>query len=180
VKLDIDMAMAMVPGLDSVIVHEGCTDDEILQRMAHPVNGVLPKQLSASWSIPTDQNAQQSYLQMAASGQSFLWAVGDHNTTCPVPVCPGANCGQNVRATMPDVTSVGGTVLQMSNNGAAWQSETAAQDGGGILVGFPNARLPERHSAQCLQSGQLADGARRRHGIRRWQPQRRLDQKPGQ
>jgi subtilase family serine protease len=137
VKLDIDMAMAMAPGLDSVIVYEGCTDDEILQRMAHPVNGVLPKQLSASWSIPTDQNAQQSYLQMAASGQSFLWAVGDHNTTCPVPVCPGANCGQNVRATMPDVTSVGGTILQMSNNGAAWQSETAAQDGGGILVGFP-------------------------------------------
>jgi subtilase family serine protease len=134
--LDIDMAMAMAPGLDSVIVYEGCTGDDILKAMAHPVNGVLPKQLSASWSIPTDSNAEQTYWQMAASGQSFLWAAGDDNTTCPVPICPGSNCGQNVRPTMPDVTSVGGTILQMSNNGGAWQSETAAHDGGGLLVGY--------------------------------------------
>ncbi len=100
--------------------------------------GPLPNQLSASWPIPYDATVVGLYQKMAAGGQSFLWAVGDNNTTCPTPICPyGLDCGQDVRATMLDVTSVGGTILTMSGNGAAWSKETGATDGGGLLASFP-------------------------------------------
>jgi subtilase family serine protease len=135
--VDIEMAMAMAPGLANIVVYEGCNGDNILAAMLQKQNGVLPNQLSASWGIPTDATAVGLYQKMAAGGQSFLWAVGDGNTTCPTPICPGPNCGQNIRATMPDVTSVGGTILTMSGTGAAWSSETAATDGGGLLASFP-------------------------------------------
>jgi subtilase family serine protease len=132
--LDIDMTIAIAPGLANVFVYEGCNQDLVLKAMATPNQyGVLPLQLSASWPIPTDASAINTYKQMAMNGQSFLWAVGDGHTTCPID----DGDGQTIRAAMPFVTSVGGTILQMNNNGASWQSETAASDGGGLLAGVP-------------------------------------------
>jgi subtilase family serine protease len=133
--LDIDMAIAMAPGLAQLYVYEGCNGDHILAAIiSRTKNGDLPKQLSASWPIPTDAGSVTFYKLMAAQGQSFLWAVGDGSATCPVSLNGNQ---QPVRPTMPDVTSVGGTVLTMSNDGAIWQSETAATDGGGLLQNVP-------------------------------------------
>lgn len=145
--LDIDMVIAMAPGLDNVFVYEGCNGDHILKKMAtQEINGVLPAQFSASWPIPIDATAVGIYKQMQAQGQSFLWAVGDGHDTCPTD----DGDGQTIRPTMPDVTSVGGTILQMTGNGTTWQSETAAADGGGLLDGYPmpsyQAGIPTRVS----------------------------------
>ena len=78
VTLDIDMAIAMAPGLAQVIVYMAPNPSpwvDLLNRMA---NDNLAKQLSCSWGGgPPEPVAEQIFLQMAAQGQSFYDAVGD-------------------------------------------------------------------------------------------------------
>jgi subtilase family serine protease len=122
------MAMAIAPGLDNVFVYEGCNGPEVLKAMASTPAGAAapPAQLSASWTIPTDPNSVAIYGQFAMQGQSMAFAVGDNNTTCPT------NETSSPQA-LNFVTMVGGTILQMSNNGVSRLSETAAATGGGLL-----------------------------------------------
>lgn len=110
VSLDIELAMAMAPGLESIIVYEagpsGIAND-VLNRMA---NDNVAKQLSCSWDFgsPTTGSADQIFQQMAAQGQSFFDASGD-------------NGGYTGSIPPPDddpyITLVGGTTLTRDGKG---------------------------------------------------------------
>ena len=122
VTLDIDMAIAMAPGLSQVIVYEssypwyvGSDWDSLLNLMA---DDNLAKQLSCSWYFdgPADPVAEGIFEQMAAQGQSMFVASGDSDaypagTPLPFP------------EDSPHVILVGGTSLQTSGPGGSWVSE---------------------------------------------------------
>lgn len=128
---DIEMAIAMAPGLNSVLVYEGPTPqdvpplgtnyiqsaattaqiNDVLNRMA---TDNLAKQLSCSYGFDINLSTVQIFQQYAAQGQSFFLASGDAGAYPGVIDTPADN---------PYVTVVGGTTLTMSSAGA-WSSET--------------------------------------------------------
>jgi len=119
VSLDIEMAVSMAPGLKQVLVYEGSSTDDILNRMA---TDDVAKQIGASWTYSTDAGSDQAFLQFAAQGQSFFNASGDSDAytgTIPTP------------ADDPNITVVGGTTLTTSGPGGAWESETVWNWGSG-------------------------------------------------
>jgi uncharacterized repeat protein (TIGR03803 family) len=131
VALDIEMVIAMAPNAE-VIVYEGLTPDDLLNRMATD-NGV--NQISSSWYwSPLGPTAEQIFQQMAAQGQSFFEACGDSDAYSAG--IPGVE-------EEPLVTQVGGTTLTMSGNGAAYSSETVWNPGntqgssGGVSLTYP-------------------------------------------
>jgi hypothetical protein len=130
VTLDIDMAIAMAPGLSKVVVFEARNNssyfDVILDSMAaHPEI----KQLSTSWSSSIDyidQTADQYFQRMAVQGQSFFCASGDHDAYIPSTV----KINGKSQTSMPgfpesdtNITQVGGTMLGMHANGGSWASD---------------------------------------------------------
>lgn len=128
VTLDIDMAVAMAPGLAQVIVYEGTQPDDILNRMATDNRAA---QLSSSWGFgpPGDSMREQIYLQYAAQGQTMFQASGDSGAY-PGPIYPPSDDA--------NVTVVGGTLLTTSGPGGVWVSETAwAGSGGGVSTSVP-------------------------------------------
>ncbi len=135
VALDIEMCMSMAPGLTGILVYEGLNGNDILNRIA---NDNLARQVSASWSFPTDATTETIFQQMMAQGQSYFNASGDN----------GAYVGTiSTPSDSPSITSVGGTTLSTRGPGAAWVSETAwnwirngqstAGTGGGISTVWP-------------------------------------------
>jgi subtilase family serine protease len=119
VILDIMMAGYMAPGAD-IIVYEGSTPDDVLNRMA---TDNIAKQLSCSWVwYPIDATTEQIFTQMIAQGQSFLTAAGDSGAYVG-GIWPPADD--------PNVTVVGGTALTTTGPGGTWVSETTWSDGGG-------------------------------------------------
>jgi len=127
VSADIELAIAMAPGLSQVLVYEepqGSSPGDILNKIA---TDNLASQISCSWMIgigaPTNAITawEQIFQQFAAQGQSFFQASGD------VDAYNDAFLGTNVMPYPVDscyVTSVGGTDLNTSNTTGAWESET--------------------------------------------------------
>ncbi|MGD1019943.1 MAG: PKD domain-containing protein [Verrucomicrobiia bacterium] len=120
VSLDIEMAIAMAPGLSKVIVYEAGprgVPNDVLSRM---VTDNLAQQLSSSWTWSGGVNAttDQLFQEMAAQGQSFFQSSGD----------TGAYSGSislaNYPADDPYITVVGGTTLTTTGPGGSWASET--------------------------------------------------------
>lgn len=132
VTADIEMAISMAPGLNSVLVYEGPTPmdvpplgtnyiqdatttaqiNDVLNRMA---TDNLAKQLSCSYGFDINLSTVQIFQQYAAQGQGFFLASGDggaYSTAVDEP------------ADDPYVTVVGGTMLTTTSAGA-WASETA-------------------------------------------------------
>ncbi len=127
VILDIMMASYMAPGLSKVMIYEGNTPNDILNRMA---TDNLAQQLSSSWTFsPINATTEQIFKQYIVQGQSFFQASGDS----------GAYKGAiGTPADDPNVTVVGGTSLTTSGAGGPWQSEsTWAGSGGGISTSYP-------------------------------------------
>lgn len=125
VALDIDMAVAMAPGLSRVIVYEGYVPNDVLNQMATDDSA---KQLSCSWTFGSliDPVREQIFEQFAAQGQSFFQASGDYGGGTIYP--PSDD---------PFVTVVGGTSLITDVNGA-WQSETTwSGSSGGTSASYP-------------------------------------------
>jgi hypothetical protein len=128
---DIELTMAMAPGLSQVISYEAGPSgipNDILNRMT---TDNLCRQLSCSWgwtggpSAATDEILQE----MAAQGQSIFCASGD---------CGAYNMGamddpseDDTPSDSPYLTSVGGTTLTTSGPGGPWVSETVWNDGDG-------------------------------------------------
>jgi subtilase family serine protease len=111
VSLDIEMAIAMAPGLSEVLVYEGSFANDVLNQMA---TDDLASQLSSSWEFsPVNANTEQIYEQFAAQGQSMFQASGDDGAYTNSPPTPTDD---------PWVTSVGGTTLS-SGAGAVWEAE---------------------------------------------------------
>jgi hypothetical protein len=130
VATDIEMSIAMAPGLAGVVVFESSNNVstwlDILDSMASS-NQI--KQFSSSWGYTTtnasaDPNTafDQIFMKMAAQGQSFFQASGDGDAWVS-PIW--------VPADSPYVTSVGGTSLAMTGPGTAYLSETVWNSGFG-------------------------------------------------
>src|SRR5262249_35843706 len=112
-SLDIVMAMSIAPGA-RVIVYEagpGGFANDMLSRMA---DDNVAKQLSGSWTYSVDATTTQIFLQFAAQGQSFFNASGDSGAYAGAPDPPTDD---------PYITIVGGTTLNTTGPGGAWQSE---------------------------------------------------------
>jgi len=117
VALDIEMAIAMAPGLSQVIVYEAGPSgipNDILNRMA---SDNLAKQLSSSWtwSGGPDSTTDQIFQQLASQGQSFFQACGDGGAYTGLVDEPADN---------PYITIVGGTTLSTTGPAGSWVSET--------------------------------------------------------
>jgi subtilase family serine protease len=127
VALDIYMAISMAPGLSGVIVYEGHTPNDILNRMA---TDNAARQLSCSWGFgpQVDPARQQIFQQFAAQGQSFFQASGDLGAWAGVVFPPSDD---------PWVTVVGGTALTTGSADGSWVSEAAwPASGGGVSAGY--------------------------------------------
>lgn len=150
-SLDIEMAIAMAPGIDQVVVYEGDQPNSILGRMTDDVN---VKQFGASWLNYGDRTSDQFFQVMAAQGQSFYNASGDWEAWVLGVWPPGDN---------PYVMVVGGTTLYTDGNGA-WSSEVVWNwgtygTGGGISETRP---LPPWQSGLDLT---LAQGSTYRRNL---------------
>jgi len=119
VSVDIEMAVSMAPGLAGVLVYEGSTTDDILNRMATDNQA---KQLAASWTYEVDSESDQIFLQFAAQGQSFFNASGDSDAYTGAISPPSDD---------PNITVVGGTTLTTVTTGGLWSSETVWNAGSG-------------------------------------------------
>jgi subtilase family serine protease len=120
--LDIEMAIAMAPGLKQVIVYVGNSDVSIFNRMA---TDNTSKQLSCSWGWPDNESTLDPiFKEMAVQGQSVFVATGDDGSATPGEVVwPGDD---------PYITAVGGTDLTTNGPGGSWASETGWNGSAGM------------------------------------------------
>ena len=136
VALDIEMAMAMAPGLSKIIVFSGGpngSQNDILNVMAAS-NTVNNLSCCWGWGGGPSGTTDAIFRQMAAQGQSFFNASGDSDayTTGADSVNGVDNTSlANAPSSSPYITQVGGTTLTTTRPGGAWQSETVWNWGGG-------------------------------------------------
>ena len=133
VCLDIEMALAMAPGLSQIIVYEAPNPTPWVDLLSRMANDNLARQLSCSWGggLP-DPAAEQIFQQMAAQGQTFFNASGDSGAFTGAIDFPSEST---------NIVQVGGTALTTAAAGA-YVSETVWNDGadssgGGISVTYP-------------------------------------------
>ena len=118
VALDIEMAIAMAPGLAKVLVYEAPNNNDptaantVLNRAATDGQAM---QISCSWGFDINRATDQIFQQYAAQGQSFFLASGDSDAFAATVDPPSDN---------PYITIVGGTTLSTSGPGGTWLSET--------------------------------------------------------
>jgi len=113
VSLDIEMVACMAPGVDQIMVYEGYSPDDILNRMATDDAAL---QISSSWYWePQDIIVDQIFQQFAAQGQTYYSASGDS----------GTEIGTNIigQAGDPYITQVGGTTLTTTGPLGSWVSD---------------------------------------------------------
>ncbi len=116
VSLDIEMVLAMAPGISRLMVYEAPNSGgywlDILSQM---VTDNQARQISSSWLVGNNSNADQLYQQMAAQGQSFFQCSGDYGAFYQ---------GVQQMADSEFFTTVGATTLT-TGSGASYTSETA-------------------------------------------------------
>jgi len=129
VALDIEVAIAMAPGLSQIILYEGSLPETVFNQMA---NDNLASQVSCSWGWGGGPSRllDQIFQQMAAQGQSVFDASGDVDAFPPGAVDDPTR--SDAPSDDPYITQVGGTTLTTSGPGGAWVSETVWQRGGGV------------------------------------------------
>jgi subtilase family serine protease len=142
VALDIEMVVAMSPGVSNIYVYEAPFNSSIpifdarwvdlLSRMA---NDNLAKQLSCSWFVSgagAGAAGEQIFQQMAAQGQSFYAASGDSDAWTGAIPFPDQS---------PSITLVGGTTLTTDNSGnyvseTVWNTGNNHGSGGGVCPSY--------------------------------------------
>lgn len=129
VSLDIEVAMAMAPGLSRIIVYEAPNNNTVAwsSYLTQIADDNLARQISCSWGentpAPIDSASETAFMQMASQGQSFFNASGDSDAfTAGIPF-PSEST---------NITEVGGTTLYMNGNGGSYSSETAWNRTGGV------------------------------------------------
>ena len=132
VSLDIEMAMAMAPGLAKIVVFEASpTSGNANTIFAAMVTNTAIKQFSCSWgwSGGVNTTTENYFKQMATQGQSFFNASGDGDA-----FVNGSNNDVNSSSQStypsgsPNITQVGGTVMTMNGSGVSYVSETVWND----------------------------------------------------
>jgi hypothetical protein len=156
VALDIEVAIAMAPGLSQVIVYEeqSVNPSSILSQMA---NDNLAKQLSCSWtwSGGPDTTVESAFKQMAAQGQSFFQASGDDDAYTSTQILGNAS-QTDAPVDSTNITAVGGTTLTMNGSGSSWSSETVwnyASFGGSYANEGSGGGISSAYAIPYWQSG---------------------------
>lgn len=128
VELDIEMAMAIAPGLDKIVSFEAGRirqHNDVLNAMLAYSN-ILNLSCSWGWSGGPSPTTDAIILSMDAVGQSFFDAVGDVGAytagSNSVNSIDGSQLG-NAPGSNPYMTQVGGTRLKMTGTGVAWANE---------------------------------------------------------
>src|SRR5581483_882916 len=116
VSLDIEMAMAIAPGLAKIVVYEGNPNNyipnDILNAMLAGSNTVKCLSCSWGWGGGPSTTTDNIFKQMAAQGQSFFNASGDTDA-----FVAGSNndvdnsSQQNAPSSSPYIIQAGGTTL---------------------------------------------------------------------
>ncbi len=130
VSLDIEMAMAMAPGLSRIVLFEGNPNNykpnDILNTMAAS-NTIKNLSCSWGWSGGPTTTTDSIFKMMATHGQTFFNASGDSDafTTGANSVNGVDNTSiPNAPSSSTNIIQVGGTTLTMAGTGAAYVSET--------------------------------------------------------
>lgn len=130
VSLDIDMAMAMAPGLAGIVVFEADTNglpNDLLDAMLTYSNTVHQLSCSWGWGGGPSNTTEAIFQSMDAVGQSFFNASGDTdaftagNTSSNSVDNPEL---QNAPSSSPSITQAGATTLTMKGTGSGYSSET--------------------------------------------------------
>jgi subtilase family serine protease len=128
VSLDIEMAMAMAPGLSEILVYEAPSNHtDYVDILAKMQEDNAAAQLSSSLVIQAENpgldSTEDMYYQLfAMQGQSFFQASGDNG--------PYLSADQQW-ADSPYVTIVGGTQVYTTNHDGQYFLESAWQNSGG-------------------------------------------------
>jgi subtilase family serine protease len=129
VSLDIEMAVAIAPGLSNIVLFEagpsGLQNDILNSMAANP----QIHQLSCSWGWTGGPNTTTDniFKEMSAQGQSFFNAAGDSDAfTTGASSANGVDNPSlaNAPSSCPYITVVGGTTLTTTGPGGSWSSET--------------------------------------------------------
>ena len=137
ISMDIELALAMAPGLAQVRVYEGNPGGLVLNGfnvypddvMASMADEETAQEISCSYSFFSDTTTALILQQLAAQGQAFFVSSGDDGA---YPVVGGLIQDEIF------VASVGGTTMAMNGNGASYASESAwSGSGGGTSADMP-------------------------------------------
>jgi hypothetical protein len=158
--VDIEMAIAMAPGLSSIYVFENASPDEsnpefddIFASMVLYTN-VL--QFSCSWGGSTDADPESDVLlkEMAAQGQSFFDASGDIGAFVGAVQYP---------SDIISMTQVGGTTLTMSGTPSySWVSEV-------VWAPYSGPNVPPATSSATDAAESSSGGISTYYAIPGWQ-----------
>jgi subtilase family serine protease len=140
VTLDIELAMALAPGLTKIMVYEGppqtgmsqsAADTDVIDVYSRIASDDLAKEISSSWGSAeseTDSTVLDSentvFQQFASQGQSFFAAAGDDAAYDASSYGDNTDLEVDDPSSQPYATGVGGTSVKWNDSGA-WSSETS-------------------------------------------------------
>jgi hypothetical protein len=137
--MDVELAIAMAPGLAEVVVFQG---PNYLSQFAGMTNRQpLCSQISSSFEFEPGSGINEQLAVMAAQNQSFFTSSGDNGAWQPGTGGSSLNLAPQ--------TIVGGTLLTMNGAGVSYVSETTWNEGvgrtsgGGIITFTPVQGLPD-------------------------------------
>ena len=127
ISLDIEMAISMAPGVNSLTVYEGTFDkpEDMFNRIATDNSA---RQIASSWFSYGNAFLDQIFQQFAAQGQTFFNCSGDGNA---YNYFYAHHTPYTIFDPMPDswLTDVGGTDLTTTGPGGSYSAETVWNQG---------------------------------------------------
>lgn len=181
VTLDIELMMAVTPGVSKILVYEGPNSDAgVLGTYARIASDNQAREVSTSWGEPeadagssTMQSENSIFMQMASQGQSIFAAAGDSGA-----YDNGSALGTDDPASQPYVVGVGGTTLSLSSNGGyGSESSWSTPASGGNKASGGGGGISSQWSIPSWQSG-LGTSANKGSTSMRMVPDVSLDANP--
>ena len=155
VTLDIDLQIALAPGISKVLVYEGPNSGAgVVDTYNKIASDNLAKSVSTSWGAAEKSNSASAlnsentiFKQMAAQGQSIFAASGDSGA-----YDNGSSLSVDDPASQPYVTGVGGTSLTTAGAGGAYSKETT-WNGGSVANGGGGGGISTVWAIPSYQTG---------------------------
>ncbi len=155
VTLDIDLQIALAPGVTKVLVYEGPNSSAgVIDTYNRIATDNIAKSVSTSWGLAEKSNSASAlqsentiFKQMAAQGQSIFAASGDSGA-----YDNGSTLSVDDPASQPYVTGVGGTKLTTAGAGGAYSTETT-WNGGSIANGGGGGGISTVWTLPSYQTG---------------------------
>jgi|GEM_PF-1714624 hypothetical protein len=136
VTLDIDMTIAMAPGLTKVVIFEAPNQGQYFDVLLDSMSAHSEiKQFSTSWALGSDgvdKTADGYFEKMAVQGQSFFCASGDYDAYSSNSYTKNGKkltSSPGFPESDTNITDVGGTTLGMNSNGASWAYDSVWNTG---------------------------------------------------